>query len=279
MTDRITKKQIPMIEYGRKPYLVTPEAVPVGEKADYRYMMDTTWHKAQDNKYIVVQSVMKKPYQNQDYQHMEQEGDTITGYGLINKGILNKYDYPKISPLSWNELLSLYAWYGQYDISFNGFSTNITWKSSSGKIILRKIDNNMAKLNTRNYTSELGTYGVSPSCPKVYDKIKIDVLSNSKTILSTNISVEKQKFVEILHDNNTGSSINIIMTLCMSYWHLHNWNYSGTNVTAFMPFYFPNGNPSITVPFSIVLASFDIPGSITLTTTVGIYNSVNTWSA
>ena len=75
MTDRITKHVSAMKEYGRKPYLVTADAIPYGEKADYRYMMDTTWHKAQDNEQIVVQSVKKKPYQNSDYQAMEQGYD------------------------------------------------------------------------------------------------------------------------------------------------------------------------------------------------------------
>ena len=75
MTDRITKHVSAMKEYGRKPYLVTADAIPYGEKADYRYMMDTTWHKAQDNEQIVVQSVKKKPYQNSDYQTMEQGYD------------------------------------------------------------------------------------------------------------------------------------------------------------------------------------------------------------
>lgn len=87
MTDRITRRKTPMLEYGRKPYLVTKETVPEGENADYRYMMDTTWHKAQDNKYIVVQSVMKKPYRQQDYQMMENEGD---GYTVMYP----KYDFP-----------------------------------------------------------------------------------------------------------------------------------------------------------------------------------------
>ena len=75
MTDRITKHVSAMKEYGRKPYLVTADAIPYGEKADYRYMMDTTWHKAQDNEGIVVQSVKKKPYLNSDYQTMEQAYD------------------------------------------------------------------------------------------------------------------------------------------------------------------------------------------------------------
>ena len=75
MTDRISSALAPMQEYGRKPYLVTKETVPLGEEADYRYMMDKTWHKAQDNKYIVVQSVKKKPYNEQDYQMMENSGD------------------------------------------------------------------------------------------------------------------------------------------------------------------------------------------------------------
>jgi hypothetical protein len=92
MTDRIKKPVTPMKEYGRKPYLVTKETVPVGERADYRYMMDTTWHKAQDNEQIVVQSVKKKPYQQQDYQTMEQG-----------------YDFP---------IFTLQQWNFQYDFPF-----------------------------------------------------------------------------------------------------------------------------------------------------------------
>ena len=94
MTDRITQKVSPMKEYGRKPYLVTKETVPIGEQADYRYMMDTTWAKAQDNEYIVVQSVKKKPYQQQDYQMMENLGDGFTGI----KWDMPKFDYPFIKP-------------------------------------------------------------------------------------------------------------------------------------------------------------------------------------
>lgn len=87
MTGRITQRNTPMLEYGRKPYLITRETVPVDEHADYRYTMDTTWHKAQDDKYIVVQSVMKKPYRQQDYQLMENIGD---GYGVEYPS----YDFP-----------------------------------------------------------------------------------------------------------------------------------------------------------------------------------------
>lgn len=85
MTDRITKPITAMKEYGRKPYLVTKDAVPYGEKADYRYMMDTVWHKQQDNEQIVVQSVKKKPYQNSDYQVME-----------------GGYDFPIFTIPRWN---------------------------------------------------------------------------------------------------------------------------------------------------------------------------------
>jgi hypothetical protein len=75
MGGRISNKVSPMKEYGRKPYLVTPTTVPLGEEADYRYMMDTTWHRAQDNGWVIVQSVKKKPYTGQDYQVMESTGD------------------------------------------------------------------------------------------------------------------------------------------------------------------------------------------------------------
>jgi hypothetical protein len=91
MTSRITQSQTPTKEYGRKPYLVTPDTVPDGQQADYRFMMDTTWHKAQDNEYMVVQSVMKKPYQQQNYQMMENEGNYPAG---INTAIpKTNYDF------------------------------------------------------------------------------------------------------------------------------------------------------------------------------------------
>jgi hypothetical protein len=78
MGGRTSNKVSPMKEYGRKPYLVTKQTVPLGEEADYRYMMDKTWQKAQDDAHIVVQSVKKKPYQGQDYQMMENAADGFT---------------------------------------------------------------------------------------------------------------------------------------------------------------------------------------------------------
>lgn len=99
MTDRITKPITAMKEYGRKPYLVTKDAVPYGERADYRYMMDTVWHKRQDNEQIVVQSVKKKPYQNSDYQAMEQG-----------------YDFPIFTIPHWNF---------NYDFTFDVTRTSI----------------------------------------------------------------------------------------------------------------------------------------------------------
>lgn len=82
MTDRITKPITNMKEYGRKPYL----------EKDYQNMMEATWHKAQDNSQIVVQSVKKKPYNNTDYQAMEQTGDMpVFTAPTIN---LPKFDFP-----------------------------------------------------------------------------------------------------------------------------------------------------------------------------------------
>jgi hypothetical protein len=99
MTDRITKHISGMKEYGRKPYLVTAQTVPVGETPDYRYMMESVWHKAQDNEQIVVQSVKKKPYQNSDYETME--------YG---------YDFP---------IFTLPTWNFKYDFPFNRTRTRV----------------------------------------------------------------------------------------------------------------------------------------------------------
>jgi hypothetical protein len=92
MGGRISNKVSPMKEYGRKPYLVTPTTVPLGEEADYRYMMDKTWQKAQDDAHIVVQSVKKKPYQEQDYQSME---NTADGYTNIDWHFNGKWYRPK----------------------------------------------------------------------------------------------------------------------------------------------------------------------------------------
>jgi hypothetical protein len=82
MTDRITKPITNMKEYGRKPYL----------EKDYQNMMEATWHKAQDNSQIVVQSVKKKPYDPFTYQEMEQKGDLpIFTYPRDN---FYKWDFP-----------------------------------------------------------------------------------------------------------------------------------------------------------------------------------------
>lgn len=94
MGGRISNKVSPMKEYGRKPYLVTPTTVPLGEEADYRYMMDKTWQKAQDDAHIVVQSVKKKPYQEQDYQSME---NTADGYTNIDWHFTWNWYRPKFS--------------------------------------------------------------------------------------------------------------------------------------------------------------------------------------
>ena len=92
MTDRLPKKIRPVMEYMRKPYLVTKETVAVGdEPPDYQRMMQLVWSKKQDNDASPVQSAMKKPYQHRDYQGMEQMGDTKFAHQY---SFLKKFDGP-----------------------------------------------------------------------------------------------------------------------------------------------------------------------------------------
>lgn len=67
--------------FGRKPYLISKEYVPVGEPYDYLAMMNTEWDLGANNAWVVN----RKPYKFKDYHLM------TTGYDVIGEPVEKFY--------------------------------------------------------------------------------------------------------------------------------------------------------------------------------------------